>query len=339
MFPFIRQRDTMQCGAACLGMICRFYGYKASLPEISGICSPTAQGVSLYGIQQSAEAMGFEAFPCKIALRKMRDAALPCILHWNQNHFVVLYKIKGDSYYIADPGKGLYRCKRDEFINHWASAPGEDPVGVALFLKPAGPLSVPEEEGNAGGRSLRILLRYFSRYRKQIFLVLAGLLLGSVLQLVLPFLTQSVVDVGIKEKNIGFIWLILLGELMIVTGKAATDIFRRRLLLHISMRINISLVSDFFIKLLKLPMSFFDTKLMGDLLQRIGDHIRIQSFLTNQVLGIIFNFLSFIIFGIVLFVYDSLIFCVFLAGSAIYGVWISMFLRRRKVLDYELFEQ
>ena len=163
--------------------------------------------------------------------------------------------------------------------------------------------------------------------------------MGCLLQLIMPFLTQAIVDIGIKHNDIGFIWLVLLGELMIVTGRTATDFIRRWLLLHISMRINISLVSDFFIKLLKLPMSFFDTKLMGDLLQRIGDHSRVQNFLTGQVLNVVFTFLSFIIFGIVLFVYDRIIFGVFIAGSIIYGLWISSFLRRRKVLDYELFEQ
>lgn len=164
-------------------------------------------------------------------------------------------------------------------------------------------------------------------------------MLGCLLQLIMPFLTQAIVDIGIKHNDIGFVWLVLLGELMIVIGMTATDFIRRWLLLHISMRINISLVSDFFIKLLKLPMSFFDTKLMGDLMQRIGDHARVQNFLTGQVLNVIFTFLSFLTFGIVLFIYDKIIFCVFVAGSIIYALWISTFLRRRKVLDYELFEQ
>lgn len=163
-------------------------------------------------------------------------------------------------------------------------------------------------------------------------------MLGCLLQLIMPFLTQSIVDIGIKYKDIGFIWLVLLGELMIVIGRTATDFIRRWLLLHISMRINISLVSDFFIKLLKLPMAFFDTKLMGDLLQRIGDHSRVQNFLTGQVLNVVFTFLSFVIFGVVLFIYDKIIFAIFAGGSVCYGLWISSFLRKRKVLDYELFE-
>lgn len=176
-------------------------------------------------------------------------------------------------------------------------------------------------------------------YRKYFFQILLGLALGCVLQLIMPFLMQGIVDLGIRHRDVGLIWMILLGEMMIVTGRTATDFIRRWLLLHISMRINISIVSDFFIKLLKLPMSFFDTKLMGDLLQRIGDHSRVQNFLTGQVLNIVFTVLSFMIFGIVLFVYNKLIFCVFVAGSIIYGLWISSFLQRRKVLDYELFEQ
>lgn len=182
-------------------------------------------------------------------------------------------------------------------------------------------------------------MHYISVYKKLFAQIILGLLLGCLLQLIMPFLTQAIVDIGIKYDDIGFIWLVLLGELMIVTGRTATDFIRRWLLLHISIRINISLVSDFFIKLLKLPMSFFDTKLMGDLLQRIGDHSRVQNFLTGQVLNVVFTFLSFIVFGVVLLIYNKTIFCVFVAGSIIYGLWISSFLQSRKVLDYEIFEQ
>lgn len=187
--------------------------------------------------------------------------------------------------------------------------------------------------------SFKFLWNYISKYKNYFIQIILGLLLGCLLQLIMPFLTQAIVDIGIKHNDIGFVWLVLLGELMIVIGMTATDFIRRWLLLHISMRINILLVSDFFIKLLKLPMSFFDTKLMGDLMQRIGDHARVQNFLTGQVLNVIFTFLSFLTFGIVLFIYDKIIFCVFVAGSIIYALWISSFLRRRKVLDYELFEQ
>ena len=208
-----------------------------------------------------------------------------------------------------------------------------------MILNPSEHFAKNDKFNVAEKHSMRIVFKYFKQYKKYFLQIIIGLVLGCLLQLTMPFLTQSIVDIGIKHNDIGFIWLVLLGELMIVTGRTATDFIRRWLLLHISMRINISLVSDFFIKLLKLPMSFFDTKLMGDLLQRIGDHSRVQNFLTGQVLNVVFTFLSFIIFGVVLFIYNKIIFCVFVAGSIIYGLWISSFLRRRKVLDYELFEQ
>lgn len=339
MFPFILQHDNMQCGAACIGMICRYYGYKISLSKITNICYPTTEGISLFAMAKSAESIGFYSYPCKVALQSLTSDNLPCILHWNQNHFVVLYKVRKNLFYIADPGKGLYKCHSDEFIQHWASSATEkETTGFALFLKPSGNI-VEYQTTSDNNHSFKFLLKYISKYKKYLIQILLGLLLGCILQLILPFLTQSVVDIGIKHNDINFIWLVLLGELMIVIGKTATDFIRRWLLLHISMRINISLVSDFFIKLLKLPMYFFDTKLMGDLLQRINDHSRIQTFLTNQVLGVIFTFLSFIIFGIVLFIYNGLIFSVFLSASVIYGIWITTFLHKRKIIDYELFEQ
>lgn len=212
-----------------------------------------------------------------------------------------------------------------------------------MFMKPGNRFFELKKTLNShkakSSHTLSFLYRYIKPYRKHLVQIILGLLIGCVLQLIMPFLTQTIVDIGIKNNNISFIWLVLLGELMIVIGRTATDFIRRWLLLHISMRINMSLVSDFFIKLLKLPMSFFDTKLMGDLMQRIGDHSRVQNFLTGQTLNIMFTMLSFIVFGVVLFIYDKLIFAIFLLGSIVYGLWIASFLRRRKVLDYELFEQ
>ena len=208
-----------------------------------------------------------------------------------------------------------------------------------MFLEPTAEFGKLKGEEAEGIHSFRFLMGYLKQYRRYFVQIALGLLVGSLLQLILPFLTQAIVDLGIKHRDIQLIWLILLGELMIVIGRTSTDFIRRWLLLHISMRINISLVSDFFIKLLKLPMSFFDTKLMGDLLQRMNDHSRVQSFLTNQTLSVMFTTLSFLIFGIILAYYNLSIFAVFLAGSALYGIWIATFLRRRKVLDYELFEK
>ena len=254
----------------------------------------------------------------------------------------MLYKVAHDGrkYYVADPGKGKVRYSKEEFERHWVSMRSDGGnKGIAMFLTPTDDSCDHHEEHKEKRNLFRFLWSYVMEYRKYFFQILLGLALGCVLQLIMPFLMQGIVDLGIRHRDVGLIWIILLGEMMIVTGRTATDFIRRWLLLHISMRINISIVSDFFIKLLKLPMSFFDTKLMGDLLQRIGDHSRVQSFLTGQVLNIVFTVLSFMIFGVVLFIYDKVIFGIFAIGSIIYGLWISSFLQRRKVIDYEIFEQ
>lgn len=323
-------------------MICHALGKPIPWEYLDRLCTPTKEGVSFKTLSDAAQSIGLKTMAGRVALSQMSSVPTPCILHWNQNHFVVLYEISknGKTFRIADPAKGKYKLTLEELQSHWhtTTVRGEE-AGPAMFFEPTEEFGKGIEYANGEKRSFRFLLRYLMQYRKHFAQIILGLGIGSVLQLIMPFLTQMVVDIGIAHKNIGFIWLILLGELMIVTGRTATDFVRRWLLLHISMRINISLVSDFFIKLLKLPMSFFDTKLMGDLLQRIGDHSRVQSFLTGQTLNLIFTFLNFIIFGFVLFIYHIPIFIIFAIGSVCYGVWITSFLRRRKVLDYELFEQ
>ena len=231
----------------------------------------------------------------------------------------------------------------DEFKKHWlnTNTNGED-KGIAMFLETTPAFfayKMQIEENKKEKRSFRFLLGYVKKYRKYFGQIVLGLVVGSLLQLVLPFLTQSIVDVGIKNQDIGFVWLILLGQLMLTISRTAIDFIRRWLLLHISLRINISLLSDFFIKLLKLPMSFFDTKLMGDLMQRMSDHSRVNKFLTQQTLNITFAIFTFVVFSVVLFLYDKFVFAIFLLGSILYGAWMTLFLRRRKVLDYELFEQ
>ena len=296
----------------------------------------------MLGLKESAHRLGFKCTALKAPLSILGQLQLPCLLHWNQNHFVVLYELDKNAkkFKIADPGKGLISYSKKEFEGHWISSVYDGKsCGIVMELTPTECIINHVNENVCKQKTSQFLLGYVRQYRKYFVQILLGLLLGCILQLILPFLTQAVVDVGIKNGDLGFIWLILFGEMMIVIGRTATDFIRRWLLLHISMRINISLVSDFFIKLLKLPMSFFDTKLMGDLLQRIGDHARVQNFLTGQTLSIMFTLLSFLIFGIVLFVFNKTIFCIFLVGSIIYGLWLSSFLRRRKVLDYEMFEQ
>ena len=339
------QFDSMLCGITCLQMICKFYGKKYTSEFLTGLCHATTEGVSLLSINETAISLGFHTLCARVDIKTLITSSLPCILHWNQNHFVVLYKVKkGKRFYVADPGKGLIKYNLDEFKSHWIStrSDGED-KGIAMFLEPTPAFyshkEEREDERQSNPRSFRFLFGYVRKYKRYFGQIVLGMVVGSLLQLVLPFLTQSIVDVGIKNQNIGFIWLILLGQLMLTFSRTAIDFIRRWLLLHISMRVNISLVSDFFIKLLKLPMSFFDTKLMGDLMQRMNDHSRVNNFLTNQSLSITFAILTFLVFSVVLFFYNKLVFAIFLLGSFLYGAWISLFLRRRKVLDYELFEQ
>ncbi len=337
------QQDSMQCGVACLQMVSKYFGREYSLHFLSDICFATSEGVSMLGISEAANEIGLHSVCTRATVEELSKVSLPCILHWNQNHFVVLYKVKkGKKFYIADPGKGLITYNIDEFKSHWIStrSHGEE-KGVAMFLQTT-PLFYScnkDVSENKQKRSFRFLFGYVKQYRRYFGQIVLGLVVGSLLQLVLPFLTQSIVDVGIKNQDIGFIWLVLLGQLMLTVSRTVIDFIRRWLLLHISMRINISLVSDFFIKLLKLPMSFFDTKLMGDLMQRMNDHSRVNTFMTQQTLNIMFSMLTFVVFTIVLFFYNKLVFTIFLIGSVVYGVWMTLFLRRRKVLDYELFEQ
>lgn len=343
-FKVERQHDSMQCGIACLQMICNYYGKEYSLDSLSKICFATTEGVSMLGISETATSLGFHVVNVKCTVKTLTEVSLPSILHWNQNHFVVLYRVKNENkFYIADPGKGLVTYSLEEFKKHWIStnSNGQD-KGIAMFLETTPTFFTHQMEYKkkiSGKRSFHFLFGYVKKYRKYFGQVILGLIVGSLSQFVLPFLTQSIVDVGIKNQDIGFVWLILLGQLMLTISRTAIDFIRRWLLLHISLRINISLVSDFFIKLLKLPMSFFDTKLMGDLMQRMNDHSRVNNFLTQQTLNITFAMLTFVVFSVVLFFYNKLVFAIFLLGSILYGVWMTLFLKRRKLLDYELFEQ
>ena len=339
-FPFYHQHDSMQCGITCLQMVCKYYGKEYSTDALSRYCFATTEGVSLLGISEAATRLGLHTTCGRVTIAQLHEAPLPCILHWNQNHFVVLYQIKKKTFCIADPGKGLVTYTGQEMKEHWLSTQsrGEE-KGIAMFLQTTPVFYEHQGETTDGKRSFRFLIGYMKQYRRYFGQILLGALVGCLLQLILPFLTQAIVDVGIVHQNIGFIYLILLGQLVLTISRVSVDFIRRWILLHISMRINISLVSDFFIKLLKLPMSYFDTKLMGDLMQRMNDHNRVEKFLTNQMLNVTFSLLSFIVFGCVLFGYNLMIFCVFLLASLLYGTWIAVFLKRRKLLDYELFEK
>ncbi len=342
-FPISYQHDSMQCGVACLQMICKYFGRDFSLDSLSKVCAATTQGVSLLGLNGAASEIGFHALCAKIAVSHLKKGVLPCVLYWDQCHFVVLYKVKGErKFYIADPGKGLLTYEVEDFVQHWAStrSQGVD-KGVVMFLEPTPKFfsyQIDEDEQIVERRSFAFLWGYIKKYHSYFLQVLLGLMVGCLIQLILPFLTQSIVDVGIKHKNLNFVWLILLGQLALTVSSTVIDFLRRWMLLHVNLRINVSMVSDFFIKLLKLPMSFFDMKLTGDLLQRMNDHQRVNVFLTQKVLNVSFAMLTFIVFSIVLLVYNKLIFSIFILGSLLYGGWMALFLKPRKILDCELFE-
>ncbi len=339
-FKFIKQLDSMQCGLACMAMICYHWGQEYSVKFLNKFCTASKDGVSFKGLSDLSDTLGLHCISGKVSIQELRECPLPAILHWNQNHFIVLYKIKNNKFYIADPSKGKLVHNETEFSQHFISLTSDNKEkGLAMFFEPTEKFGVIKDDTINNERNFKFLSKYIFKHKLYFIQIILGMIFACCMQLLFPFLTQSIVDTGIHTKNIGLIWLILIGELTIVIGRTITDVIRNWLLLHISMRINISIVSDFFIKLLKLPMAFFDTKLMGDIFQRISDHDRIQKFLTSQILKISFAVLSFFIFGIVLCYYNITVFLIFLIGSFLYATWITLFLRKRRKIDYNLFEQ
>ena len=346
-FRYIAQRDSMDCGSACLSMIVEYYDVVISQDGLKQDCETGKSGVSLLGISKAAEKIGMRTVGGMVSLHSLiAEKPLPCIAHWDQNHFVVIYKVRkyrkgGCTIYVADPGKGLLTYNKEEFCEHWASTKtnGEE-KGIVLLLEPTEKFYTQNSTKQTSKRyRLKFLWGYLRKYKRFFVQLILGLLLSSLLQLVFPFLTQAIVDTGIGGKDIGFVWLVLLAEMMLLFSRTAIDFIRSKILLHISTRINISLISDFFIKLMKLPMKFFDTKLMGDLLQRIEDHRRVEQFLTSSSLNLLFSFFTFFVFGVVLAVYNTGIFIVFLLGTLLYAGWIILFLKKRRTLDYKYFEQ
>ncbi|NCP58683.1 MAG: peptidase domain-containing ABC transporter [Flavobacteriales bacterium] len=335
-------------------IIAKYYKKVIVVQQIRSLSETTRVGSTLLGISDAVEKIGFRSLGVKLNLKKLSETPLPCILHWNKVHFVVLYKIKSTDvspiggnakgkggFYISDPAHGLLTYTRKEFLKSWIGNNADENTeeGIALLLEPTPKFYDTNFDDQKKAFGFQFLFKYLFKYKQFLWQLVIGLLAGSLLQLIVPFLTQSVVDVGIKNLDVHFIYLILFAQLALFIGRTSIEVIRSWILLHLSTRINISLVSDFFIKLMDLPIAFFDTRMTGDILQRINDHRRIERILTTSSLNGLFSMVNLIVFSLVLLYYNLTIFGIFIMGSLFYFVWIAVFLKKRKDLDYKRFSR
>ena len=353
----------MDCGPSCLKMIAKHYGKNYSLQSLRSRSFITRSGVSMLGISNAAEDIGFRTLGYRLSWEQLRDEVqLPCIGHWNQRHFVVIYGIKKQRripcifnrtppeglksnrsrnylIYVADPASGLLKYTEKEFLRCWYSNQKEGiKEGAVLLLEPTPEFYNKEDEDRENLKFL-YLLNYLKPYRRYIFQLILGLIAASIISLIFPFLTQSLVDTGIGNSNIAFVVMVLIAQLILTLSQTANGLLRNWINLHVTSRVSISLISDFLIKLMKLPIAFFDVKLIGDIMQRIGDHNRIRSFLTDSLISIIFAVITLVMYTVIMASYNLGILAVFLIGSLLYVGWVLIFLKRRRELDYKRFQQ
>ncbi len=340
-FPNYRQQESMDCGATCLKIICAYYGKHYEIEYLRNLCFQSKTGVSLLGLKYGATSLGFNAVGIKCSINELQDIPHPCILHWNQSHFVVLYKVSetqnGVRYYISDPIGYRFRYTDSEMRQCWLNQ--ESQTGMVLCLEPDPTFKTPNPQKFHKTDNLKWLVKHLKGIRPHILNIVIGMLFCSLLLLMFPFLTQSIVDYGVAHKSINFVIIILIAQVVLIVSSNLIDFIRNWLLLHIGMKVNISIISEFILKLTNLPISFFDTRMVGDIIQRIGDHTRIKDFLTDISLNFVFSIITIIIFGIVLLLYNPLIFMIFFFGSAIYLLWITIFMRQRAILDSRMFAQ
>lgn len=339
-FPFVKQPDAMDCGPACLKMVAGFYKVNFSLEMLRKKCYITREGVSFLGLSEAADSLGFRTLGVKITFKLLNEnVPFPCIVHWRQKHFIVVYKIKNNKIWVADPAIGLVKYTYEEFIKNWATTLSDgEQSGLVLIIEPT-PVLFDFKEEHLKTTGFKFLLKYFRLYRKYIGQLALGLLLGSCIQLIIPFLTQSIIDIGLNNNDLGFIYLILFAQLALVIGRMTVEFIRGWLLLHIGARVNVAIISGFLQKLMSLPVAFFDTKLTGDILQRIEDNYRIEDFLTSASLNILFSFFNLLVFGVVLAIFSTKILLLFLTGSCLYVLWVSIFMKSRARLDHQRFKQ
>jgi ATP-binding cassette, subfamily B, bacterial len=340
LFPFVKQYDAMDCGPACLKMVAGFYKKSFSIDYLRKKCYITRSGVSFLGLSEAADSLGFRTLGVKIPFEMLEEkVTMPCIVHWQQKHFVVVYKIKDKNVWVADPATGLVRYTREEFEKNWINTIADGKKsGLALLIEPT-PALYEIEDHQKKGNGFKFLLKYFRLYRRYLGQLIIGLLIGSCILLIIPFLTQSIVDIGLNNNDIGFIYLILFAQLALVIGRLSVEFIRSWLLLHIGSRVNVAIISGFLQKLMALPVAFFDTKLTGDILQRIDDNNRIEEFLTSASLSILFSFFNIIVFGIVLAIFSLKILALFFAGTVLYILWVSLFMKSRARIDNLRFKE
>lgn len=352
-FPFYKQHDAMDCGPTCLRMVAKHYGRSVSLESLRLYTQISKEGVSLLGIAEAAEKIGFGTKGVTLSYRELiNEAKLPAILHWSQNHFVVIMPPssrwkRARQVSIADPGSGIINYSKEEFCQQWICTKDEttgEGLGVALLLEPTPVFYEQEEEKEINNETTEgkkldwsRLFRYLTQHKQYIARVFMAMGIASLLQLIFPFLTQSIVDTGINTGDLPFIYLVLIAQLVLFFSRMVVEFIRSRLLLYISTHINASILSDFWIKLMKLPISFFDTKMTGDIIQRLGDHKRIEGFLTGSTLSVLFSLVNLVLFSIILLLYNKTIFFIFAIGSILYFFWIRLFLKYRRKLDIKRF--
>ncbi len=341
-FPHYIQREAKDCAPTCLKMVAKFYGKNIPLAYLRKVCYTQRIGTTMLGLSEGAETIGFDSLCLHLTWEQFSAGVpLPCIIHWDNDHFIVVYKIKGDKIFVGDPAYGLLKHNKRLFLKCWLQQNSESNLatGTVLLLEPTEKfynlhINTREEKPTFG-----YLFNYIKQYKSFIFQLILSLGLASIISLIFPFLAQAIMDVGIENKDLNFIIVILIAQLILVISQNVNTFIRSWVMLHLSMRLDISLISDFLNKLMRLPISYFDTKLIGDINQRIGDFSRIQNFLLNNVLGMFIALVNFITYGYIMTNYDLNILGVFLGGSLIYILWVTLFMKRRRKLEYLRFQE
>lgn len=336
-FPFFRQLDYRDCGPTCLRMIAKYYGKTFSREFLRDKAGITRTGVNMAGIADAAEAIEMRTLGMRISLESLvNEAPTPFIVPWRQKHFVVVYKTSKSKVYLADPAQGLLEYSHQDFLEAWTNT--ADKTGFVLLLEP-NPNFLSQAEDKTNYKGFSFLIPYILPYKRIIYQLLLGLIIGTAIQFSLPFFMQSVVDIGVVNQDISFIYLVLISQLVLFSSQTLVNIFRDWLMLHINGRFHIKMVSDFLFKMLKLPVNFFDTRNTGEHLQRITDHNRVQNFISSSSFSMLYSIVLFLVFGCVLAFYNLKIFAVFLVGAVLYVAWTLFFLKKRAELDFKRFDE